>query len=128
MLGRLKQQPLLLAFLVPLLSLLIPISTARATNQRVFSTDTPLESLPVSSFIVTSLARSIELGGATSKSSTVYTIKPATTATATGSAKRSFVFAIDERDVANLSWIEAHTGKTGNTKKHVDFHESGTLS
>lgn len=75
--------------------------------------------MPRSQFKLTSLSRSIELGGATSKATTVYSLRPSTSSTGSSEDANVFVFALDAKEAANLSWIEAYTGRTGNTKKSV---------
>ena len=91
----------------------ITLVFSQSTSQQVFKTPSP----STSNFIVTSLSRSIELGGATSKASTVYTLRPSTSSDDVN--ERTFTFALEGRDAANLSWIEAFIGKTGNSKKTV---------
>lgn len=104
----------LLALLLSTLSLLLLPCTAQ---QHSFAASSI--SIPRSSFRLTSIARTVELGGATSKATTVYSLEPPSSSVNTDSEAQVFVFAIDERDAANLSWVEAYTGRTGNTKKPV---------
>lgn len=66
-----------------------------------------------SAFDIKSLARSIELGGATSKATTVYTL--------TGTSGR-FVFSVDGE---KLSWLDAAIGKTSNSRKPLAVSSLG---
>lgn len=75
-------------------------------------------SSPRSSLRLGAISRTVDLGGATSKATTIYSLKPPSPSPGDDAAQ-VFVFAIDARDAANLSWVEAYTGRTGNTKKPV---------
>lgn len=104
-------------FLTLFTLLLSTSSLAQSSSQTTFQAP---PSIPRSQFKLTSLSRSIELGGATSKATTVYSLRPSTSSTGGSSEDESvFVFALDAKEAAILSWIEAYTGRTGNTKKSV---------
>ena len=99
-----------------LFSLLACLVLACSEQQDTFSASSSSSSIPRSSLSLTSIARTVELGGATSKATTVYSLKPSSSSSNDGEV---FVFAVDGRDAANLSWREAYTGRTGNTKNPV---------
>jgi hypothetical protein len=100
-----------------LFTLFISLFNLALSQQQVFQSQS--SSLPPSDFIVTSLSRSIELGGATSKASTVYTLRPSSSNNDKNNNDKLFIFALDGKDATKLSWIEAFIGKTGNTRKAV---------
>lgn len=99
-----------------LFSLLALLVLACSANQDTSSASS--SSIPRSSLSLTSISRTVELGGATSKATTVYSLKASSSSSSSDDGE-VFVFAVDARDAANLSWIEAYTGRTGNTKKPV---------
>ena len=82
--------------------------------------------IPRSTFKLTSISRNVELGGATAKAATVYSLKPSSNSNDDDEA--IFVFALDGREASNLSWIEAYTGRTGNSKKPVTLERVDGLS
>ncbi|KAK9895875.1 Ribophorin I [Cystobasidium minutum MCA 4210] len=102
--------------------LLSPLCLAQSSHQITFQAG-QASSLPRSTVKLTSISRNIELGGATSKATTVYSLKPSS-----DGSEAVFVFALDGREAANLSWIEAYTGRTGNTKKPVTLERVGDVS
>ena len=78
-----------------------------------------------SSFSVKSIARQLELGGATSKATTVYTIQQERTSeeqatSSTGSNR--FIFSLDSD---KLSWLDATLGKTSNSRKPLTVSSLG---
>jgi len=91
------------------------IVSCSADQQHTFSPSSASSSIPRSQLSLTAISRTVELGGATSKATTVYSLKPSSDS----NDEQVFVFAVDAKDAANLSWIEAYTGRTGNTKKPV---------
>lgn len=103
----------MLLVLLSILSTLLLSCTAQQ-QQHAFAASS---SIPRSTLSLTSIARTVELGGATSKATTVYSLKSASSSK--DNEPQVFVFAIDERDAANLSWVEGYMGRTGNTKKPV---------
>ena len=102
--------------LLPLLSTLLAVVCCAQQEQIPFNAAPA--SASSSGFSVKSIARQIELGGATSKATTVYTIQPQSTT----SSGRSFVFSVEG---TNLSWLDATLGKTSNSKKPLPVSSLG---
>ena len=81
------------------------------------------------SHLVEAVSRSIELGGAITRVSTQYTLS------SSSAADNRFIFSLDAavgvaagndgQGQGQLSWIEATTGKTSNSKRPVRVHALG---
>lgn len=90
-----------------LLASLAVVAATITAEQVPFVADSPTV------LAVKSLARSIELGGATSKATTVYTLA-AGSDDGDGSSTSRFIFSLEP---SKLSWLDATVGKTSNSKK-----------
>lgn len=112
--------------LLPLLALALVPSTLSASSQHPLSSPSSYSYDPSSSpYTVTGFSRTIELGGATSKTSTVYTLTSSSGRAGEGKSGSAFTFALAEKDADSLSWIEASTGRTANSKKAAEVTSLG---
>lgn len=102
--------------------MLLGCCSVLAQQQTVFSTQQIAQH-----FSVQSLSRSVELGGASTRSSSVFTLQRTQTGSSSSSSSElDFVFSINEDaddpasgQLGQLAWLDATIGKTGASRKPV---------